>query len=200
MLNRIKQYDWKKFDFLLLVVVLIICSIGILSVGLAGGADKGNLYMKSQIIGLVLGIIVIAILSIFDYHFICRFALIYYFAGILLTFATHTPLGSTNGTDAARWIKFGSVSFQPTELMKIIYIIFISWLFVKLQKRLNRWSTILIVGFTTLIPVLFIMSQPDLSSSLVVVFIMIVVAFVAVCFLLLLTSSLVFELVDDGLE
>ena len=79
--------------------------------------------MKGQIAGLILGLFIVMILSLFDYHFICQFTAIYYICGVLLTLATHSPLGTSNNTDVKRWIKLGPITFQPVELMKIILIL-----------------------------------------------------------------------------
>ena len=46
MINRIKQYDWKKYNFSLLCVVIVICLIGAFCVKLAGGEEKGMALMK----------------------------------------------------------------------------------------------------------------------------------------------------------
>lgn len=179
MINKIKQYDWKKYNYSLLVVVIALCLLSAFTVNLAGGEDKGMGYMKSQLVGMVLGLIIVAVLSFLDYHFICKFAAIYYIVGILLTAATHSPIGTNNGTDATRWIAIGGITFQPTELMKILLILTLAAVFVKLRNRLDRVSTLLIVAAVTAVPVLLIMSQPDLSSSLVAVFILFVMVFVS---------------------
>ena len=176
MINKIKQYDWKKYNYSLLGVVILLCIISAFTVKLAGGSDSGASYMKSQLIGMVLGLFIVAVLSILDYHFICRFAAIFYLGGILLTAATHTPIGTTNGTDASRWISLAGITFQPTELMKIILILTLSVLIYKLKNRLDRISTLLLVGAVTGVPVLLILTQPDLSSSLVAIFIMLIIS------------------------
>ena len=41
MINRIKQYDWKKYNVSLLCIVIILCLIGTFSVKLAGGEEHG---------------------------------------------------------------------------------------------------------------------------------------------------------------
>lgn len=178
MLNKIKQFDWKKFDYFLLVAVVLLCLIGAFVVRLAGGEESGASYMKGQIIGMILGLFIVAGLSMLDYHFLCKFSAVYYLVGLLLTVATHTVIGTDNNTDAYRWINLGGITFQPAELMKIIFIISLATLFVKLRYRLERFSTLVIVGAVTVLPVLLIMSQPDLSSSLVVIFIMVVLVVV----------------------
>jgi len=179
MVNTIKQYDWKKYNYPLLVAVLMLCVVSAFTVKLAGGEKLGMVYMKGQLTGMFLGIIIVAVLSVFDYHFICKFVGVYYVAGLLLTAATHSPIGTNNDTDADRWIKLGPITFQPSELMKIILIITLAVVFVKLRNRLDRWSTLAIVAAITVVPAVLIMSQPDLSSSLVVVFIMAMMVIVA---------------------
>lgn len=179
MINRIKQYDWKKYNYSLLIAVITLCLISAFIVKQAGGEEHGMSYMKGQLTGMILGLIIVAILSMLDYHFICKFVLVYYLIGILLTAATKTSLGTTNGTEATRWIKVGPITFQPSELMKIILILTLAMIFVKLRNRLDRWSTLAIVAAVTLVPVVLILTQPDLSSSLVAVFIMVIMIVVA---------------------
>lgn len=179
MINRIKQYDWKKYNFSLLCVVIVICMIGAFSVKLAGGEESGMSLMRGQIVGVVLGMFVVAFLSVFDYHFICQFTALYYVAGILLTLATHTPLGTDNNTGVYRWIKVGPISFQPTELMKIILILTLATVYSKLKSKVDKVSTLVIIVVVTMIPAVSILIQPDLSSSLVAIFIMVILVFAA---------------------
>lgn len=174
MINRIKQYDWRRYNVSLLCVVIVLCLISAFAVWLAGGEDKGMAYMKGQLMGMLIGLFIVAFLSMLDYHFICQFTAIYYVFGIALTAATYTPLGTNNGTDAVRWIKLPGITFQPTELMKIILILTLASLFVKIQNKLQQFRTLLPVLVITMIPVALILKQPDLSSSLVAVFIMVV--------------------------
>lgn len=178
MINRIRQYDWKKYNFSLLCVVVILCILGLYCVRMAGGTTKGASLMKGQLVGLILGLIIVAIVSVIDYHFICQFCVVYYIVGILLTLAVHTPLGTDNYTRTYRWIKLGPITFQPTELMKIILIITLAALFSRLHSKLDKVSTLVKVCVVSAIPVLAILTQPDLSSSLVGVFIMCVMIFI----------------------
>ncbi len=179
MLNRIKQYDWKRYNVSLLGVVMVLCGISAFAVRLAGGEKNGANYMKSQIMGICLGLVIIAILSVLDYHFICQFTTLYYLFGIALVAATYTPLGTNNGTDAKRWIKLAGLTFQPTELMKIIFILFMAVFAARKRNKMHQFRTMLLAFALTLVPVALIMKQPDLSSSLVVVFILIIMLFAA---------------------
>ena len=162
MINKIKQYDWKKYNYSLLIVVILLCLISAFTVKLAGGDEAGMRYMRNQLVGMVLGLIIVAGLSVLDYHFICKFTILYYPAGLLLTAATHTSLGTDNHTDAVRWIELGGITFQPSELMKIILILTLATVFTKLRNRLDRISTLLIAGAVTVLPVGFVVQPGSL--------------------------------------
>jgi rod shape determining protein RodA len=180
MLNRLKQYDWRNFNYSLILVVVILCLFSAFILKLAGGADKGAGYMRSQLVGLVLGLFVMAVLSVIDYHFICRFVPIYYLVGIILVVLTKVPgIGTDLGTSASRWIKIGSFTFQPSELLKIIYILSLASLFGKIRKQLDQFRSLLWVVLLTLPAFGVIAIQPDLSSGLVILFVMLVITFVA---------------------
>ena len=178
MINRIRQYDWKKYNFSLLCVVVTLCILGVYCVRMAGGTDKGYSLMKGQVVGLIFGLFIIAIVSVIDYHFICQFSIVYYIVGILLTLAVHTPLGTDNNTGTYRWIKLGPISFQPTELMKIILIITLATLFAALHSKLDKFSSVIKICIVAIVPIFAILTQPDLSSSLVGVFIMCIMIFI----------------------
>lgn len=179
MINKIKQYDWKKYNYSLLAVVIMLCLLSAYVVKLAGGEEHGFSYMRNQLIGLILGLIIVAGMSLIDYHFICKFTIVYYFAGLALTAATHSPIGTDNHTGVNRWISVMGITFQPSELMKIILILTLATFFVKFRRRMDRISTFIIACALAVVPVLLIMSQPDLSSSLVAVFILVVMIFVS---------------------
>lgn len=179
MLNRIKQYDWRNFNYSLIIVVVILGLLSAFVLKLAGGEADGMHYMRNQLVGLVLGLFIIATLTLVDYHFICRFVALYYVFGIALTLCTRTSLGRDYDTGAHRWVELGPVSFQPSELMKVIFILTLAVMFVKIQKRLDSYISLLLVGLLTLFPFGAIVLQPDLSSSLVIFFVMVVMTFAA---------------------
>lgn len=179
MINRIKQYDWKQYNVSLLCIVILLCLISAFSLYLAGGEDKGMAYMKSQIVGMSMGLVIILFLSLMDYHFICRFVGIYYCMGIALTAATYSPIGVTNETKAARWISLAGITFQPSELMKIILILTLATMFAKNQSKNHYLRYMIPMMLVTLVPVVLIVKQPDLSSALVSVFILVCMIFIA---------------------
>lgn len=114
-----KQYKLKNYKFILVLYVVALTVIGILLIGSA----KPSVQNK-QIFGMVLSLAMMLIVSLIDYNFILRFAwLIYLFmAGMLLLVLA---VGKSAG-GAQRWIQFpGGFQFQPSELAKILIILFL---------------------------------------------------------------------------
>lgn len=177
-MNYFKQFDWKRYNYSLIIVVIILCLISAFSVKLAGGEEHGASFFKAQIFGLIGGIIVLAIVSVIDYHFICKFAAILYLMGVGMVAATrYTSLGTDNHTKTWRWLNIGGFTFQPSELAKIIIILVLSTFYMKMRKKIDRFYVLVLAGIITAIPTLFILKQPDLSSSMVVMFIFAILVF-----------------------
>lgn len=171
-----KQYDWKHFDFVLLTAVLLLASVGAFCIFKSDGSSL----FRHQVLGILLGIAVIGILTILDYHFICRLSILYYFVAIgMLAAVEFTPLGVNHGTIAYRWLNIGITDIQPSELVKIIMILVMASFYTKVKDKLDKWYIFLLSGILMGIPTLFILMQPDLSSSLVMLFIYVVMVFMA---------------------
>ncbi len=182
MINRLKQYDWRNFNYSLIVIVVILCLVSAFMLKLAGGAEKGAGYMKGQIVGMIMGLFIVAFLSVLDYHFICRFVGIYFVVGVVLVILTKIPgIGTDLDTGSTRWIKMpvGSITFQPSELLKVIFILTLATLFCKIRKQLDQFKSLIWIVLLTLPAFGAIVIQPDLSSSLVILFVMAVMTFAA---------------------
>lgn len=128
----------------------------------------------------IAGIVIALIISLIDYEFIMKMApLIGLFCiGImLLLFAV--GVGPIERPDAKTWLKFGSVFFQPSELVKIGYIITFGVHLEKLKGNINHPLSILQLGVHALIPILLVMKSGDMGSALVFIIITVAMLFVA---------------------
>ena len=117
------RYKLRFYNFRLVIFLLAISVIGIVLVGSA----REDLKSK-QLVGVILGLIIMVILSLMDYSWISNFQWIMYGANIVLLLIVRLFGDSANG--AARWIDFGFIRFQPTELSKIIIILFFARFFI----------------------------------------------------------------------
>ncbi len=114
-----KPYHLSDYRFNLIISVLALSIIGVLVVGSAK-----EVYQNKQIFGVVIGLIAMVVVSLIDYIWVLEFYwLIYAFAvfilGLVLVIGTEV-----NG--ATRWINLGFTTFQPSELAKILLILFFS--------------------------------------------------------------------------
>lgn len=181
-----KQYDWRKYNFTLLVtmVILGVCSSYFVKFAVTHtmGADKSGGYFKKQIICLILGLIIAVVVSLIDYKRICDFAVIYYVIGTLLVAATRMPvIGTDAGTHSYRWIKIPGTSFtfQSSEICKVVLIVALALFFTKRQEDIDSPKTIFQSMLIFMVPTAIILTQSDLSSSLVIFFIFAIMIFAA---------------------
>lgn len=125
-------------------------------------------YLKQQVLkGISLGIIGFVLAYKIPYTKYKKFIPLLFVVSIIATILVFTPLG-LEFNNARRWLKIGSFSFQPAELLKISFILYLSlWLSNKNQKEKNSISTI--IAFVSMIGVIgvILISQPATSSFLI---------------------------------
>lgn len=169
-----KIYDWKKYKISLLLVIIFLCACSVYFVKCAlAGEDYADSYFKRQIFGMIVSFVIMLVVSLIDYHAICQLAIIYYILGVLMAAATKfSPLGTDQGTDSFRWLRFGSITFQPSEVCKVILVIFLAVYFNHMREKgkLGKFSILVLSAVLAALPTVFILVQSDLSSSLVMVF------------------------------
>lgn len=168
----LKQYHLKDYHFRLIIYVLALNILGIMVIGSAKSSVQ-----KTQILGLILGLVVMTIVSLMDYTFILRFSWIFYLLNIVLLVLVKVMGDDANG--ATRWVTIAGIRFQPSELAKIIIILFFAYYFMKYQEDINTVkvlvSSIVLAG----IPLFLILKQPDLSTTIVTALIFVSLLFIA---------------------
>lgn len=155
-----KPYHLKDYKFMLVITVMTISILGVMVVGSA----KKDVQNK-QIVGLVLGVIVMVILSLIDYVWMLNFYWLMYAANIVLLILPMTPLGETVN-NARRWINLGFTNFQPSELAKLITILFFARFLMEHEEDLNTFRTIVTAVILLAPTMILIVSQPDLSTTI----------------------------------
>lgn len=161
--NAIKRYKLSNLNFRLILYVFAITFIGIFCIG---SATEGETFQFKQIIGLILGIIVLTFFALLSYKFLFKFYWIIYLATIALLMLVMI-VGSVN-KGAKRWIDLGFTQFQPSEFAKIFLIIFIASFLFKRIETLNTFKTIGGVTFFVAIALGLVFSEPDLSTTIVI--------------------------------
>ena len=161
----------KKFDWFLLITVLLLVSLGILMVYSAtlgeSGTDRSNTYR--QIIYAGLGLVALIGICIFDYRFFRGYARWLYF--LILAALVLVLFFGTEIRGSVRWFDLGITNFQPSELAKVVMIIFLASFFSRYSDQMYRLKYVIISGLLVLVPVILIMLEPDFGSALMLVII-----------------------------
>ena len=168
----IKQYKLRFYNFRLVLFLLLISGIGVELVGTA----RQDLQTK-QLAGVILGVFGMLILSLIDYSWILNFQWIMYGFNIVMLLGVRLFGDSANG--AARWIDLGFIRFQPTELTKIIIILFFAKFFMDHEEDLNTLKTLVQAAVLLVIPLALVYSQPDMKNTITIAIMFCILIYIA---------------------
>ena len=143
-----------EFDYFLLVIALAITVIGLIYLGSAMSnmyADGGTSAMRSQIAGLVVGVIFALVLAFFDYNLLKKITWPFFAVNVLLMLSVFTPLG-VEDYGSRSWIGIGSFTYQPSELMKLAMVLVIAIELEKAQEEGFGFRRVAIISFAFLVP------------------------------------------------
>ena len=116
------------------------------------------------------------IVSFIDYNFILQFHLPIYLAAVGMLVAV--LLFGVNVNGARRWFALGSFgTIQPSEFAKIMMILVLTHLIVERKDRISQLRTLILIGIIYIIPVFLIYKEPNMSTTLVYLFIFIMMIF-----------------------
>lgn len=173
----LKQYKLKDYRFRLVAFVVALTVIGILIVG----STQESLQSR-QAMGMFAGLFVMVVASLIDYNLLLKFRRIFYLMIVVLLGLVLVPgVGNTVG-GATRWILIGGeggFQFQPSELCKILLILFFAAFFMKYKDTLNTWKMLILSAILIGIPLALILAQPNLSTSIIIAILFIAMIFVA---------------------
>jgi len=174
-------------DFLLLASVGILLILGLFFLSSASSTaafykyGDSYFYVKQQLThGLLFGLIIFYIAVRIDYQFYRKIAPVFLILSfILLSLVLITNLSNDYGT-ARSWIVFGSYSFQPSELVKLLFILFLAAWFERLGQRIKYFSSgtlpfLIILGILSFL----IAWQPDIGTLLIIVLVALVMYWLA---------------------
>ena len=170
------NYSFKNYNYRLFLYVLLLNITGVLVIRSATNQDSSM--VGKQIMGVVIGTLLVLVLSLIDYHRIVALAPVIYMFCIMGLFAV-LMFGVSRGI-ATRWLVLPVIGqVQPSEFVKVGLIIFFSWFFNKNQEKINQVTILALSGALFLAVFLLIFMQPNLSTSLVTMVIFLCMIYVA---------------------
>ena len=163
-------------DMDFIIILLIIILFGLIMVGSASSVTAlyrqgDSLYfLKKQLLMAVLGIIGMFILSKVDYHLLCSPQILLPSIAIVWIMLFIPLFSAEDLNGAKRWINLGGFSFQPSELAKIVWILFFAKVCSSQTKEaLNNFkSSWLTYGIMLVIVIFPLILQPHKSAILLI--------------------------------
>ena len=192
MAKKRKEKSFSSFlnnpiDFTLVITILLLLGIGLVMVLSASSpsalAESGNSYsyFSKQLIFSILGLFAMVFISKIDYRFYQKFCKHAWILSFLLLLAVILVGKEVNG--AKRWIEITkTLSFQPSEMVKILMIIFYAGILVKNRDDLDKYGKGFLKHLIFLAPIIgLLILQPHLSASIVIIGIVCIMMIVAGC-------------------
>nr|WP_300001850.1 rod shape-determining protein RodA [Tissierella sp.] len=171
--------SFKRFDFILLISVILLSLLGLLLIKSATINTGNNILVRSQTIALILGLLAVIVLALMDYHFLGKLYIPIYIVSNLILVAV-AIFGFGEDTWGARsWIEIGGVIFQPSEFVKVGLIISLAQFIDNHKDSINHPITLLKIMAFVSPPILLILRQPDAGTAIVIVFFVALMMFTA---------------------
>ncbi|MBT4758842.1 MAG: rod shape-determining protein RodA [Nitrosomonadales bacterium] len=186
MLKILQQYK-KRIDVPLLAVIFFILSFGLITLS-GSNLDSPNIIIN-QITNIFVGLLIFSILIFTNPRILFVYAPILFLLCLLLLVLVHFFGVESNG--AKRWLAFGAINLQPSELLKVTLPLMIAWLYQNNQNNISLGIHFLAV-FIIFIPVYLVFLQPDLGTSIMIALSGLLIIFLAgIPWRLILTSTVI---------
>ncbi len=156
----------RNFDYILLICIL---SLGIISGVTMYSTDGGQFlfHTQSHIFKFLIFFPAMILLSLINIKFWHYFGYIFYI--IVLFFLIWASLYGIKASGSQRWINLYFINLQPSELMKVIIILCLAKFYHRVQlDKINSFKSMLIVLVILILPIMLVISQPDLGTSILI--------------------------------
>lgn len=176
-LAKLKSYKIRNYNFRLVLLLLAICTLGIAIVGSANDGSRSAII--KQAMGMGLGTFGMIVISLIDYNWILKFYWVIYAFNTGLLAAVLKFGDAHHG--ARRWIdiKADVLTIQPSEFAKIFLILFFAKFLSVNKERLSKWWFIFVTAMLAGVPLLLIVKEPDLSTTILITLLIIALIFAA---------------------
>ena len=156
----------KNFDYILLICILLLGLIGSLSMYSTDGGEM-LFHTKSHIYKFLVFFPMMIFLSFLNIRFWHYFGYIFYF--IILLFLIWASLYGIKASGSQRWINLYFINIQPSELMKIGIILCLAKFYHRAQiNKVNSFRYLMVVLLILILPIMLVLSQPDLGTSILI--------------------------------
>ncbi|NIM89534.1 MAG: rod shape-determining protein RodA [Candidatus Aminicenantes bacterium] len=183
-----------NIDWILIALLLWNSALGVVFIYSSSHYLPGNFYLR-QVIWIVLSLIALFLFIMVDYKNFLTYSLHLY---IVFVFPLAGMLIFGKLVARESWIRFPFFQIQPSELIKIIMILLLAQIFSEYKDRYFSWNKLLLSGGAVSLPILLVVLQPDLGTTLtyvpIILAALILAGFSRKNFILLLILALILAL------
>src|ERR1700724_623287 len=147
----------------LVMSVLLLSAIGLATVHSASSEMPVD-YLPRQALWLGVGVLLLVAAMSIDYHLLLDFSIVLYAIGLVLLVLVLVAGISHGG--AAHWARIGPFQFQPSEFAKLATILFLARYLSGLNRRVLALPQILVAVVIVAVPMVLVLVEPDLGSSM----------------------------------
>ncbi len=157
--RTIRELDWP-----LVIVSLALCALGVLQIYSATLSTKwGDAWWK-QIVWVGSGLVMMWVVASIDYHSLM--GRVFYLYGAVIALLLATAFIGNKVFGSTRWIRVGGFTLQTSEFVKIVLILLVARYLSSLKSDFLDWKELLKLSAFVGAPMILVMKQPDLGTSL----------------------------------
>ena len=158
-------FSFRDFDWVLFGLVMLMSAISVAEIYSATLHTKFAGFQHKQLLWLAGGVVAMFVVSKINYHALVDYVQWAY--GFCLLSLVAVIFVGTKVLGARRWIKLpGGIHFQPSEWVKVVLIVAMARYFSNLAGKDLTWGDIFKAGLMVGVPMLLVLKQPDLGTSL----------------------------------
>ena len=167
-------------DYILVTITIILTLIGLVMVLSASAPsalinyNNSYYFFNKEVLGAVVGIIMMFIISIFDITKLKKSYKLFYLLAIASALIVIVPGLGTGAKGATRWLKFGPITFQPSELTKLFLIIAYSGYYSDTNIDFTKFKNYFLKPFAAIIPIIAILLKVQNHASAAIIVTLIV--------------------------
>lgn len=172
--------DINRFDFILVIAVILIVAIGVITIYSAGFdpimGTNSNMYRK-QLLWFLIGFVLMVGMTFVDYRILGDYSLHIY--GVMLIVLILTTYFGKPIRNTRAWIYLGPFSIQPSEFMKLALVLILAKYLELRERDIKHFRELLIPSVLAVLPVIFIVQQPDFGTAMIFVPLLFAMLFMA---------------------
>lgn len=155
----------KSLDLSLILLPILLVGVGVVTIYSTTLGTQQSYFAWQQVVFASIGLILMLLFSFYDYRNLRNISWVFYVVCVILLVSVILVGKKVFG--ATRWLDLGIFQLQPSELLKVAIILFVSSFFAQTVSR--WWQRLFIVIALVGAPLFLVLKQPDLGTTIVVI-------------------------------